>query len=352
MKKFKIDYRIKRLLVIIVAGLMVVIGYRMIHEIIDKEYTTKEIMKLKFDDESSLDYKIFLKDGNMLYDQDVIEEGFVLSNYIDHIQVYFKYKFDTNTQMNITNEGKICVVLEGFKEQNEQHIEMFKKMFDSVELNEKVTKNQIIEKQININISEYEQFIKVLFEETNFMCNTQLLIYADTNVSGKNEYKNINFKEKPILSIPLNSKVLEIKDNGLVKNSDTYNDTVSTLIPMNKKKVVVMALALFMLFVLMIILIIKTIAINRLDRKKKYIRKVFKEQGTYLVEIKNNINFNDREVINVKNIKDLVKISDEIRKPIFYKCEKCEDEVYKFYILTQQAIYICNLEESFSINNA
>ncbi len=76
----------------------------------------------------------------------------------------------------------------------------------------------------------------------------------------------------------------------------------------------------------------------------KTLNKIFKKHGNRLVALKINIEPAE-QYINVRDIEDLVRIADEINKPIMYKYSSTPQEITRFYIIEENTLYLFDLKE-------
>ena len=78
---------------------------------------------------------------------------------------------------------------------------------------------------------------------------------------------------------------------------------------------------------------------------KKQLSKIFKSHGTRLVAINNEIGTTFGMYYKVKSIEDLVRIADELGRPILYRYSTDPKEITKFYIHDDKSMFSFNLKD-------
>lgn len=338
--KYRLDYRVKNIILAACITAIMITLYFCGKEVFITKYEKSNIERLKYGDETSIGYQIYLEKDNMLYDIEKIEEGIAISNFIDYIRVNYKYKYDSNVIPSSNIKGEFILELEGYMGENETRKSIFKKVFDTIEINEKVMKEQEFSGSVDIKCSKYKEFVEELFKNAEMSCSTKLNAKIKIDISAKNEFKNINFTSEPFIEIPINESFIEIVGNKSVSQKDKYVDIISKKIPVNKKRLYAYAVFIVIVLICSILVFLKVDGINRPNKKRKMITKIFKQHGSYMVELTKPIDMCKKEIIQVSSIDDIVRLADEIRKPIFYDTYNDIENVSKFYLMDNETVYI------------
>ena len=82
------------------------------------------------------------------------------------------------------------------------------------------------------------------------------------------------------------------------------------------------------------------------DNFTKSLNKIFKKHGSRLVALNSSIPESFKDYNNVKAIDDLVRIADEIGKPIMYKYSAAPKEITQFYVWDENQLFIFDLNEA------
>ena len=159
-----------------------------------------------------------------------------------------------------------------------------------------------------IDYKYFDDYIKSIIKEYNLSnVNSYLIINCD--VYNNNFNKNINFK------VPLNEKIVYF-DNYSSQNNyvdNNYN---------------------YYYLVISFILIIASFYINRKHSANEFAMKYKND----IICINNNIEINNKSIIEVKNMNELLKIKDLLMKPILYRKSN-------FFIIDNSLIYLYALKK-------
>jgi len=73
-------------------------------------------------------------------------------------------------------------------------------------------------------------------------------------------------------------------------------------------------------------------------------KEIFKKHGERLVALSNDTVLSGSSIYPVKTLEDLIKIADELSKPVLYQAEGPESKLPVFYVLDEPKIYSYQLE--------
>jgi len=142
------------------------------------------------------------------------------------------------------------------------------------------------------------------------------------------------------LPIPVYDDMFVIDKEALLPYSDELVETFTIETPTNPLifKGLVGASGLFLLLLLLSVLLIKKAPDKTTYEKLR--NQIFNDFNDRLAELEQNIYNGLSNLITVVKIEDLVKISDEIRQPIFYfERDKAEERQMEFFVFDESRIY-------------
>ncbi|HCX61398.1 MAG TPA: hypothetical protein DHU59_03060, partial [Clostridiales bacterium] len=266
-----------------------------------------------------------------------------ITEFVDYIDADLKYEFTGERDAEIKGNYDITAKVKGYIGDGEKITNIWEKDFpikQVKEFNNKDGKVSINEK-INLNIDEYNLFVKDITETSKINCQTSLTLSMNINLEGTTDRGNIEEIMSPSITIPLDVPMFEITGNNIDKPG-AIEETVNELLPVNKSQVISYAVILSVFVIALIILIFFTAASPVKDSLEKALGKIFKKHGERLVALGSDIDI--RDAIVVKSIEDLIKISDEIGKPILYKYSENYKEINKFYVSNEDEAFVFSLE--------
>jgi hypothetical protein len=139
--------------------------------------------------------------------------------------------------------------------------------------------------------------------------------------------------------------MFEIGGNNKVEKAGAIEETTSIQLPLNKNKIILFGIIIGILVLVLIYLVFFTVPAPIKDPLEKELNKILKKHGDRLVALNNDLEYFNGALNIVKTMDDLVRIADEIERPIFYKYSEEYKEIDKFYITYEDKVYVLDLCE-------
>lgn len=345
MKKYKkIEKNLRRLLIALISIVLIVIFALLFKQVKYPGVKEENNIFYNYNNISNINYQVHLK-PNILYDEDILDEDNIyITEFVDNIYTTFEYEFNGDKSAEILGSYEIIAQMEGYiGEEKEGNIKtIWKKDF----IIEPTTEFQTTDKKINIkknvylNINEYNQFARKVIELSEIGIPIKLSVFMNVKLQADTDKGKADVHMTPSITIPINTNYFEIK-KIIHNDSGTIEDTKQMPMPVNK------VIVLIYTCLLMLLLGTLTYIIQFTENKKqcpleKHLKKIFKKYGDRLVALNQEIMISD-PCSEVKSIDDLVKIADEIGKPIMYRHSQNYDEITKFYVIDEKQIYAFNI---------
>ena len=178
-----------------------------------------------------------------------------------------------------------------------------------------------IKENIPIDVNEYNDEI-YNFEKTLGMAITaNLNVQLRVNIDGKINDTQINDNYVSNIDIELGEQTTEITG----KLTDETEDTLYKTTTNNKNNTVVIA--------------VNTTNLNTVRNNYKLeLNRILKSCEDKIVKLSRNVDLNGKEVIEVNDFGELIKLSEELYKPILYWNSNQKEES-EFFVITNSVIY-------------
>lgn len=343
--KFKIKKKIRMGLISILVILIALISYLLFNEINNPGVEEQEKSIYEYSNKATANYKVHLKPNN-LYKGTTMEEGqMYITEFVDQISTNFNYNLTGESPAEITGKYSVSAQVSGFINEGEKKINVWVKDFPLI-----VNKNIIssdgtltIKENIKLNLNEYNTFVTEIKEASKLTVQSVLTLKMDVEVKGTTEKGTFEEMVSPNLTIPLNVSMFEISGNSNVDNPGSIDETIMVQLPVDKKQVILYGVILGILCVLAIFMLVFTKGITAIDPLEKELKKIIKKHGDRLVALIYDIDVTSNR--SVRSFEDLVRISDEMGKPILYKYNENFREIEKFYVTNEDEIYMFDLKD-------
>jgi hypothetical protein len=114
--------------------------------------------------------------------------------------------------------------------------------------------------------------------------------------------------------------------------------------PVDEKLLIIICAGIGILIVTLLIFLLFGTKSAEVDIFVKKLKKIFKKHGTRLVALNSEIIGGEVFQNKVRRMEDLVRVSDELGKPIVYKHSENYKENSKFWVIDENRYYLFELE--------
>ncbi len=288
------------------------------------------------------DYKVNLKPNEYINDKTLgMDYPAYVTDLIDNISLNLDYNYNSDKQTNIAYEydilGKMQVVYT--RDGEEQKIIENDEVIKDNKTGSSETNKIDIKENLLLDLKQENSMLKKFEQEMGMSISAKYKVILNVRIKTNVENENVDFEDKKIIEIDLGAKTTKIEspDNKSLSNSISKDE--KTTIDNNNKVAIVIAAIFALVGIRMLIYVIQT-------RDANYIRNESKEEVNYIlktcnekiVEIDNMPQEADISVVNVKEFDELIKLSEELFKPILY-WENKEKEEYYFMVISNQIRY-------------
>lgn len=325
---------------ILSCGLLVAL-YMMLMTIYKKETIEKDIVKYEYQIEKKLNYKVFLKD-NIIYDEKYLEEGqYYPSKLIDYIQLVYTLDYTGTDTIPIQIDYQCFVKINGYNTQENIKEIYWTKIFplneeQKIEITDREVK---LSEEFNVYLDGYNTFIKAAADELGINLSYDLIFSMEGTINAITSYGEV----KQPFSFDISSlygNMLYFSENGMDEVSGKLTQKQVEPVPLNKTRLAICISAAGVILLVLLYIIIFTSNYDLNDIVMLSIKKIQREYGSRMVSLQSNTIKSFKNVYDVYSIKDLVKVSDEIQKPILY--ERDDKELvkdFKFFVQNGEELY-------------
>ena len=306
----------------------------------------EEIVEFNYSASSSIDYKVNIIE-NSIYNTTVLSsDNTYISALLKNIEINFTHMFEGSRNSEVSGSYNITATITGNVGGENGNILWAKEFVLKPETKFIVNdKSSNITDNANIDYNSFNNICKEINSMIGVSTNDKLAISMNLKYTVKTD-KGESYEEfKPSLSIPLNTSYFNITRQNIEEKKGEIKNQASVIIPPNMKKVILYRIIIILLIMLIIATIFATAKPDANDIYIKKIKKVFKTHGTRLVAINNKIACNmDENEQAVHSIDDLVKISDELGKPIIYIYNRDIKKMNSFYVIEDKCTYVYSVD--------
>lgn len=349
MNKLKINKKVRLGLIIIFALAALGMGYSIYDGIYIPKIEDEKVTFLTYKGVGDINYTIHLK-PNDLYTKDTMGEGeLYITEFVDYINADFRYNFTGSDRVNMKGDYNIVARVQGFIEERDKEINIWERDFILIESKQfsLSEKKLSVNESVNINLEEYDTFAARIIEASKIRGGrAKLVLIMDVNLHGTSDKGEFENNISPNLVIPLGTSIFQITGDLNIEKPGMFEDIVQTELPVNKINIIFygIILGIFILGIVFLLFFTETAADK--DPFEKELKKILRKHGDRFVALYTDIeNKNGKQV---RTVEDLVRVADELDRPVFYKYSENHREIDNFYVVAGDEMYIFNIAKSLS----
>ncbi len=267
-------------------------------------------------------YEVHLK-NNSYIDKNILTENYsYITSLIDKIRINFNFNSQLDKEVNLVYSYNITANMLALLNKDSV-ISTKNPILDKTYVIKESTEFEPLKKDlkineiIDLNLTDYNYFIEQFITDLNISLNTSLNVKLSVNIKGQIENTNINKTYDIISSIPLGVKAFDITlSNNIDEDERVFSKEQPTKESLYVKIIVFIFIDFLLIF--MSIYLIKKITYKYRSKFFITINKILKDYSNRIIEVNNFVNIENWEVIDVKDFKELIELSNEAFEPIFY----------------------------------
>jgi hypothetical protein len=321
----------------------------LIKTLLIEETVEKDVTQYEYNVEQNLQYQVHII-NNKIYSENILGEGL---NYpkklVDYIKVDYGLNYIGTEEVPVNIEYQTFAKVSGFLVEDEVKTVYWTKEFplSQAKTVEKTQSEFELTDSIKSPMAEFETFAIDSEEITGLILSYEVTFCLEGKLIADTPYGKL---EKPIemtVAAPLTKEAFTLEKGNLENITDKITTKVTETLPINKNIVFLCSLIAFICLLSFLYLLIFTINYDLKDTLISIMKKIIKNYGSRMVELHSDVMKTYQYQFDVRSMKDLIKVSDELQKPIYYEVDE-EDIVkdFKFCVQNGNDLYTYNAMDS------
>lgn len=342
MKKIKMKLITKIMLISSLISLLIILFMLQYFESKNFKTLEKENVLYNCVVSSNVKYNVNLLENNIFENNTLPQDGVYITSLVDNIDLSFISKFSGSEKAKVMGKYNISATMKAnITEDNVVKTlwSKFYKLKNDSQFNFLDDKNETVEK-FTIDYKLYNNLAKEINESTKIATNNVLEITMNIEYNVETKHGIIKEIANPTIIIPLSSSFFSPTKSNMDDITDKITKMDAVIIEPNYTIINIYRIFIAITFIIVILLFVFTVKPSEHDMYLKKIDNIFKNYSKLLVCVNSSNNLELKNIYYVKTFYDLIKISEEIEKPIFYNDNENICEINKFYIINENTIYI------------
>lgn len=341
--KLKIRKKSKRIILLILILLLILSILQLLLPMMMPKTSKKESIIYEATCEPKVSYQVFINPNEVFSAASQKEGEFYSKRILNHIQADFEVNYLGSEPVPLDIEYQILATVNGFQGENSNKANYWSKDFpisNKIIIKEKKAFKWSKKERVNISLGSYDSFAVRAKEITGMDAKNEVVISMKGKIIAHTKEKDLETPINANIQIPLMEDVFKITKGG----TDPVKDNVTAMVDTKRTVNLLHAIPYGSLLILCIIGIIALLFFSREPNEEEILMKkvnsVIKNYGSRIVALQSIPKMTCRQHYKVHSMKDLIKIADELQKPIFYETDK--DTVvknYEFHIIEDDILY-------------
>lgn len=338
-KKIKLQ-RSLRLAIIAILGIILILSVYNVFGAYQQPTTSQKTVPIaSYIHTGKYDYNVYLKDSILFGNNITLTpgEGTYFKKLIDRIEGSFTYQFNVNYSATIEGSYKLTAQIK---------TNIWSKSFTLKPTTpfESSTNSAQFTFNFPIDYEYFEEYITKINEETGVAASESALEIICTVLTTAETTIGETIREAytPSIIVTLGGTIVNIEGELATTQTgsiDTTEEIVLNEVFEQRTNMTILAIIFTAIFLLFTLLTKSKVEIQ--TQIEKQLKKIKKKYGEWIVETDSLPKIKKSESIIVKSFDDLVKISEEIGKPVIhYKAEtKNPRDIHSFYVFDEDVNY-------------
>lgn len=315
----------------------------------------------KYSTKGSINYKVVLK-PNILYSEKELDQGATyITAFTDSVRASFQYDFSGGKPSQLKGSYEILAVVEGMEDTEKNYVTSTQEAGDKVTEEkaiwrkeyvlvpstalEKSGKNLSITREVSLSYPDYNGFAQKVIDISKVSTPTRLVVTMNAKVKAETEYGPVEENVTQFLTIPLGKNSFTITKNESAEKPGAIEQIKKVQLPVNKLLLIIYGAAAAVCIAGLLLIVFLTKSNPPESEQKKILSRIFKVYGNRLVALTGPVKGDPEQCRVVRTMEDLIRIADEVQKPVLYVYDPDSSSISKFLVYDENWLYLFDLWE-------
>lgn len=340
-QKVKIRKSTRYFYIICIMSLIIVLSSSLIQNLLKNNTIKKKEEIYSYTNEFNYNYDVNLI-NNKYIDQKTLQMNEVyVTDLIDNIHLNINYDYIGSEASDLEYDYKILGKLQAVytKDGEEQKVWDKEEVLFDGETQKQMSDKISIQEPIELNLKDKNKLVTDFEQEMNMTLKTTYMIILQVDVKTKIDDEPVENQYTSAVSIDLGEKTTQIKGEN---NKDETSYVTKTKEENENINIVAISFDTILIIILLIglrYITRNTVAINKIKNNyRKELNRMLRLCQDKIVKIKDKVDIKQENIVDVKDFGEIIKVSEELFKPILYWESKESTEAW-FSVMSNEITY-------------
>lgn len=315
----------------------------MIRLICDHTEMVEQEKLLDYTTQSSASYEVWLIPNDYVAgEKQGMDENYI-RNLIDHVDVTASASYQGSDEADLSGDCTVQVWLRGYQmDDGEKDIIWEKNMgvLTDKPVHEEGRQYEITQ-TVSLKLDDYEAAADAAMEELGVSSSLEVAVELRGDLSVEKDGKKKEIPLEAAVYVPLTAGRFQIEHTKDVSGADTLTREQTIPAEPQRSKLILLGVLLTVLVTLFFILLFFTGDYTTEQKRRKKLDAVFHTYGGQITSLLVYPKEDGTEVYQVDGIRELLKVAEELHRPIFYASEeKPHGRVLYFFVQEEKRRYL------------
>lgn len=326
---------------IILAILIILICSVLINIELNKSNSSKKESILTYQNKLDVDYSVNIEKNEFIKDKTLPMGQIYVTDLIDSIDMDLNYLYSATEKAEVKYDYSIIGVLEAKYTKDGVKQKVWEEEYELKPVVENSINGKSIEikEKVNIDLEKYNKKVYKFEQELGMGLEASLSIQLRVKMNSK--IKGEGFKNEYVsnIKIELGEKTTQIFGDFNDNEKEEVKQSLIDLEDNSKTSAIIYIGIIILAAAWLWNILFNTKSTNVIKNEYKLeLNKILKYCGDKIVKLSQQIELKGKEVIEVKDFGEIIKLSEELYKPVLY-WDSPEKEEADFFIITNNVIY-------------
>ena len=302
--------------------------------------TKKEIYSYK--NSFNYDYTVKLLENKYIEETELgMNETAYITDLIDNINMNLNYTYTADTKSTIKYTYNIKGIIQGTYEKDGKSQSVWNREYVLKEPTEEAvlgTKLEIKE-NLELNLAEQNKLVADFEKDIGISVNAVYNIVLEVNTNTEIDGEKVSNVQKSIISIDLGKKTTTITGENNKEETKYVSKEIENNITTSSIGTVVSVICLVISLLIYRYVFTKTTIINKTRNEFRLeLNRILRLCQDKIVRVNSRLEVDTTNVVDVKDFGEIIKVSEELFKPILYWQSKSESEAW-FTVMSNGVTY-------------
>ncbi len=335
--KLRLSKKVRSALIVTLLLLLLISGFLAAKTVSPGE-TDKKVPQYTYSQRAEVNYRAYLL-PNSLYTEKTLNAGMVyVTPYVDYLNTYLAYRFEGQRAAEFSGEYEVRAIVEAADKDGK--VKVWQREFPLIPKTAFASSGTTVtlEREMPIRVNDFNAFVNKIAEESKLNPQTiRLAVGWNINLEAKTDAGVIREQVTPTMVIPLGGRYFEVTGELSKSKPGVIEKTIKAVPPVNKRAASLYGGIFAISSLSLATLWLFTADQRDIDPMQQKLKQTLKTHADRLVAIDREIRAGSDQIMPVKSMEDLIRIADELSKPIIYEGKGSASA--SFYVLEGNKLF-------------